>query len=454
MRVPPTRFPFALLALAATLASSAVAARADEIVVRDLETCAESTLRVHEIVSEDWAEVKYRERPNGAVLSLPTLTVVSISRSGKDKQGQSLDEAILELNRGNHDEAAAALAKLATGGWKTDAATGDRSFVPYSEGDPTGKGKRPTWLSEYSHFHFAKALLLSAERKGDKDRVGEALLAIDDLPVPGSQARSGGFLGRFAGGNSRFYGEAMWLKARALTALGRYDEATAAFQELHDAALKADLGPRWAYEGKLGPGLVAQAKGDLGSARQAFTSVGLTLLTMLKTESRGCLRQELGRFYSLARARQLQAMLEDAEKRSSPAAFKELSAFIEQGAPESLRKLGQSQGLAPAAVLALVSGARDPQVQAVALNAEGLCHLNESPANLEQALLAFKAVDVKHFTLPGERARALYYLAQTAQKAAQAAKAGTPVRAMYEGMAQEALRKLRERHADSPWANK
>jgi hypothetical protein len=236
--------------------------------------------------------------------------------------------------------------------------------------------------------------------------------------------------------------------------LGRYDVAATAFQELHEAALKVDLGPRWAYEGKLGPGLIAQAKGDLGQAKVEFKSLGLTLLTMLKNESRGCLRQELGRYYSLSRARMASAMLEDAEKRASAAAFQELADFIQQGSPEALKALAASQNLSPDAALALVNGARSPLVQAVSLNAQGLAYLNASPPDLERALLSFKAVDVKYFQVSAERARALYYLARTATKAAEQAKAGSKAKALYAGLADEALKKLRDRHADSPWASK
>ncbi len=438
----------------ASVLYGATTAQADEIRVRDLATCEESVVRAYDIVSEDWAEVKYRERANGATLSLPTLTVLSVTRSSKDKQIQSLESAIMELERNNVQEALSALSKLTTGGWKVDPGSGERKFVPYNENDPTGKGKRPEWSSEYAHFFYAKALFLSGVATNSKDRIGEALLALDDLDVPGGTAKSGGFLGRFAGGNSRFYAEAMWLKASALMHLARFDEAAAVYQALHDAALKVDLGPRWAYEGKIGPGAIAQAKGDLGQAKVAYQAAGLTLLTMLKNESRGCLRQELGRLYSVSRTRMAEAMLTDAELRNSPPAFQELANFLQQGSADALRRLGSSNGLTAEMTQALVNGARDPQVQAVSLNGEGLGYLNATPPDLERAILAFKAVDVLYFQVPQERARALYYLARTAKKAAEGAKAGSKARSLYERMGQEAAKTLRDRHADSPWANK
>ena len=136
--------------------------------------------------------------------------------------------------------------------------------------------------------------------------------------------------------------------------------------------------------------------------------------------------------------------------------FSDLRTWIRMGMPEELRRKGSAEGLPPSAIDALVAGARDPAVQAVALNGIGLAYLNEPKPKYEMALLAFKAVVVKYFQVEEQPARALYYLAKAAQGAAKEAdKAKKPdVRDMYLGMQSGAVKTLRREHPDSPWANK
>jgi len=246
----------AALGAAVCLSLSVLAApvRADEIVVRNLDTGAQSSINAWGITSEGWAEVKYKERQRSAEKTVPTITVVTIRRSDKSANAMNLRAAIAELQRGNHREAADALQAINGGGWKPDLETGVRKYVSFSENDPKGKNKRPPWISEYSHFYYTKALYLRAMAEKDRDTLEEALLALDDIEVPGGEekATSGGFLGRFAGGNSRFFPEALAMKADLLTLLARYDEAGAAYKELYAKAIEVPLRPRWAYEGEIG----------------------------------------------------------------------------------------------------------------------------------------------------------------------------------------------------------
>ena len=453
MRSIPLRTATAVLAGAA-LVLGAAPALADEIVVRDLETCATRSIPVFEVTSETWAEVKYRKRNRGTEVTLPTITVVDIKRDSKDANVKSLADAVSELERGNYGVAAQALDSITGAGWRVDPGTGERKYTPFDTGDPPGKNKRPPWIREYAHFYFAKARLMDGIARKDRDAVEDALLALEDVAVPGGDGKetTGGFLGRFQGGNSRFYAEALWLRAKALVFLARYDDAKEAFTQLHNDSLKVGLDPRWAYEGKMGAGAIAEAQGKLVEAQTAYKAAGIALLQMLKDEQRQCLRGELGRYYSLARIRVAAVMLSDAEKSNSGPAYMKLAAFVDGGSPEKLRGVARKEGLTKGAADALIAGARDPNVQAIALNAEGLANLNASPPRPEQALIAFKAVTVKYFQVGEEPARALFYLAKAADMASKNAKGDA--RAMYVNMRAEAAKALRAKYPDSSWANK
>jgi hypothetical protein len=443
----------AYLAVVAACCLWASPAWADEIVVRDLNSGETSSVRAHSITSESWSEVKYKERERSAEKSVPTITVVEVRRSGSDTTAENLKTALVELDRGNYREAAEVLRAICGGGWNISLETGERNYISFSEGDPKGARKRPPWMSEYAHFHYAKAKYLQGKADNQEDVLREAYYAIDDVPVTEDNGKkSGGFLGRFAGGNSRFYAEAMWLKANILVGLARYRDAETVFAELYKAAIRVPLGPRWAYEGKIGPGVIAEAQGNLTKAVNGYNSAGTTIEVLLKDETRRWLQEQYGRYYSLARMRVAAVKLKDAEKRKAASAFADLRNWIKAGMPEELRRRGQTKGYPPNAVKALVAGARDPAVQAVAMNGIGLAFLNEPKPKYEEAMIAFKGVIVKYFQVAEQPARALYYLAKAAKGAAEGKK--PEVRDMYVKMSEEARKTLRRDHAGSVWATK
>jgi len=437
-----------LLGLYAATFVAAVPACADEIVVRDLATGTESSVTVWGVTSESWSEVKYKERERSADKSVPTITVVRIKRNDKSANAVNLRDAHAELNRGSYREAADALQAINGGGMKMDLETGVRKYVSFSENDPKGRNKRPSWISEYSHFYYAEALYKLGRKTKDNGVLNEALWAVDDLPVEGG-GKSGGFLGRFANGNSRFYPQALAIKADLLVLLARYDDAVETFNKLYNAAIGVPLQPRWAYTGKIGTGRIAEAKGDLNGAVEAYNSAGSTLKVLLGQEHRKWMLGELGKYYSYARMRTAAVMLEKAEKSKSTAEFRALRNWIQTSQPEAIRKAG---GGSQDALAALVAGARDPAVQAVGLNGMGLAYLSEKEPKYEDALLAFKAVTVKYFQEPEQHARALYYLAKAAKGAEGVAK--PEAKRMYADMAADAVRMLRDQHPNSPWAQK
>lgn len=432
-------------------------AGADEIIVRDLNTGAEKTVRCFEITSETWTETKYRERQRSAAKSVPSVAVIRIVRGDKSANAQQLRSALGELDRGNHAEAARALKELSGGGWKVDFDTGERTgFKSFDESDPKGRNKRPGWVSEYAHFGYAKAKLLEAKATKNRAAFEEALLAVDDVPVPGGDGKqtTGGFLGRFKGGNSRFYPDALWIKAHALVGLARYADAQATFKELQDSATRVKLAPRWTYEGVIGQGVIAEAQGNLTEAVNGYRAAMPTMEVLLEQETRDYMRRRCGHWWSQAHMNVARVKLADAEKAKSPAKFSSLRTWISKGTPDEVRKYAERKSWPKPSVDALVGGARDPGVQAVGLNGIGLAYLNEPKPRNEEAMLAFKSVAVKYFQVREQHARALYYLAKAAGAAAKQAGGKAEVKEMYGNMAEEALKMLRKQHPDSTWANR
>lgn len=422
---------------------------ADEIVYRDPQTCEEITVPAHEIVSETWTDVKYRQKARGPELSVPAALIVDVRRTGTDSQIEELLNSIGELERGNVTDARRQLEILSGGGYRVNLDTGKLEYKSFATNDPTGRRKRPPWTSEYAHFFYAKALYLEGIAKKDKELLQQAYLALVDQKAPGDdekEVRTGGFLGRFNGGNSRWYPEAMLLVARTLVGLDRYDEAARAYKALADQALAVDIGPQWAYGAKLGPGVVAEARGKDLDAINAYTDTANFMRLLLRNETRGCFRRDIGRLFSMARMKAAGVMLRRAEKNRSPAEFQDLREFIEQSTPDALKR--QFKNLPAAQREALVEGARDPVVQAVMQNGLGLAYLQEG--KLEEAILAFRSVQVKYFQVPDEHARALHYLAQAAGAAAE--QATGEARTLYESYRDMALERLRSLYPKSPWS--
>jgi tetratricopeptide (TPR) repeat protein len=436
-----------LLWAAALLALVPAVARADEIVYEDPDSCALVTVRAHEIVSETWTEISYKERQRGAAKSVPTAMVTDIRRADDTPQVRDLRTAIGELRRGNFAEAVHSLGDLSGGGYGQDLGTGERRYRNFGENDPPGRNQRPSWISEYAHFFYAKALLELAVEKDDRDLFQEAYMALEDQPVPGTEVRTGGFLERFKGGNSRFFPEAMLLKAKALVGLRRYEDAAKAFEDLSKTALSVDIGPTWYYEALLGPGVIAEAEDNHLKAIQLYDDAANSMRLMLEQETRGCLQRKLGRLYSRARMHAAAVMLRQAEQNRSPAEFRSLKEYIERGSPEALARTYRS--LPTPQLEALVAGAMDPQVQAVAQNGIGLAYLEQN--KFEEAILTFRSVEVKYFEVPEEHARALHYLARAADGAAKAA-GSDEARALYESYRDAALQRLRSEYPNSRWS--
>jgi len=141
--------------------------------------------------------------------------------------------------------------------------------------------------------------------------------------------------------------------------------------------------------------------------------------------------------------------LQQAEKSGSAGEFRELRSFIRDSSPKALEV---SFGTLPDDQRAvLVAGATDPNVQAVFRNALGVAAFKEQ--NYAEAILAFRAVEVKYFAEPEEHARALFYLAQAADEAAK--RAGRPaMKQLFTTYRDRARTRLREEHPRSAWAKK
>ena len=452
----PIRHPLLLLAaVLAVLFAAPTSAHADEITYMDPETCAETTVRVEEITSETWTVVEYREKAKGPLMSVPTSLLVKIKRdTAGGAQVRELQNAIGELRRGNLAEARRALKVLSGGGFKQNLESGKLEYQSFSQNDPPSKRKRPPWSSEYAHFFYAKALFEEGLQRSDDELLQHAYLALVDQADPGGRKdekgkplMTGGYLTRFAGGNSRWFADATILAARTLVAQGKYDEAAKLFKQLGDQAIANDIGPQWAYEAKLGPGRIAEAQGKYVQAINAYKDTASFMRLLLPRETRGCFRRLIGRLHSRARMQAAGIMLQRAEKNRSPAEFAELRDFINESTPEALER--KYRTLPSAQRKALVEGALDPQVQAVMQNGLGLAYLQEE--KFEEAILAFRAVEVKYFQVPEEHARALHYLAQAADKAANKA-SGEEARTLYQKYRDDARGRLKAKYPNSRWA--
>lgn len=450
----------ALVVLGTALAPDAAA---DEIEYIELDTSERKTMRVAEVTSETWAKVSFRRKKKGRgpEETIDTLQVIDVRRDDSGKTADRLATVEGEIRRGNYAEAARLAKSISGGGWKQDDDTGERFYTSFRSGDPSGRNKRPDWTSEYGHFLYAKALYLQAAEKDSKSGLQDALYALDDYEVQGleeqkdgtkkkTEIKSGGFLARFDGGNSRFFADAMVLKANALVKLGKYKEAAAIFEELAQRALQVPLHPRYAYEAAIGPGTIKEAQGDLDGAINEYNKASGTIISLLDQERHPSLLAELGRAYSRTRTLGAAVKLRQAEAADNAGLFAKLKAQLKAESPDMLlRKFGTK----PQPVKdAIVRGARDPMVRAVAGNGIGLAELKAK--NYEEAVFAFKTVTVQHFQIKEQAARATYYLVEAAREAAKQAKSNKDAKAMYESMAAEAKKSLETTYGDTEWARK
>lgn len=437
-----------VLGTAVLLASPA---RADDVITAlHPETCETYQIKCTEVLPETWTEVRYKL--GKAEKSVPLALVTQVERTSGGKERGILDAALLELRRGNFTEARMALRDLAAGGFKME--DGVQKFTPFPKGGSGAKGKRPAWTQEYAHFWYACALVREGEKSGNAKLLEEALLVLDDVPVPGEgKETTGGFLGRFKGGNSRWLPDAMLLKAEALLALKRWDEAGAAFGELFDQAVGVGLSPRWVYEAKRGAGRIAEAKGETDAAIRAYEQGPTALETLLAQSPNRCLRLETGRYYSMVRMEAAKVLLRKAEAGGKPADFMPLRNYLESSTPEALqRKVG---GKPPEQVEALLAGARAPEVRAVLANGLGQAYLADK--RYEDAILLLSSLTVRGASGGGPAARdlvagALYYLAKAAEGAMQGAQG--EAKATYEAIRASAAKRLKTDYADTLYATK
>jgi tetratricopeptide (TPR) repeat protein len=415
-------------ATTAVLVALAPAASADEIRLYDPATCEVKTEK-GEVVDESWTVVAWKTSPTQPLKKAETRLVLDIKRTTDDPQAAKLRTAIDDLARGQFGPAREALTGVAGGGLSRNPDTDRVEFKPFPLEQGAAKAK---WYVGYAHFFWAKAALLEGKEKNDKSLVEAALRALD-----ADQKDEKGFLARFKEGKSRWYADAMGLKAEALLLLGRHDEAAAAWDALYQKSIQLPIGPRFAYESKLGPGRIAEAKGDATGAEGAYETAASALQSLLDQAPDACAQRELGRYWAEARVQKARVMLRGAERADSPPEYSRLRAFLEQGSPESIK--ARLAGKKPEVIDAMVAGAQAPTVQAVVQNGIGLAYFSEK--KYVDALFAFAEVRIKHFAVRDEVPRALWHLAKAAD-AAGAAATGKEAKALFAGQADAARKEL------------
>ncbi len=450
----------ALAACAAVLGAVAAAPRAlcDEVQIRRVnpDTAEPVTEKIAEVTDENWVEVSYRAAERAPIKKIPTRLVIDVRRITDDPQAASFQGAMEDLLGGRFADAALAFQNVGGGGPRMDD-NGRPVFRPFGGGEASGPGEKagkPRWYTEYAHFWYAYAAWKDGVAKGGatvaegKTILENALRALDadkpksrngDVEVPAEK----GFLVRFREGKSRYYADALLLRANLLADLGRHDDADAAFDALYQKSLQAPIGVRWSYEAKVGTGRVAALKGIATEAESRYESAAAAVESLFATAPDQATRVELGRFYNEARMRKAQVMLEAAERDKSPAAYARMRDFLVGGTPDALRK--RFSGKPPEVVDAVVAGAMSPTVQAVAQNGIGLAFLAEKKH--VDALFAFAAVRIKYFQVAQEVPRALYYLAQAADAAGDAAPKAE-AKAAYKALAAATRDELKKSYKD------
>jgi tetratricopeptide (TPR) repeat protein len=403
LSLPAVAFSATVLGLFA-----AAPAVADEIRYADAQTCEPTVEQVAEIQDESWTQVSYRVRAGQPLKRLDTRLLIDIRRSDSDTQSNLFRSALAEFQSANWGAARQAFGTVAGGGRTQDAATGTIEYRPF----PAVEAGKTKWYVAYAHYYYAASSLEEGLQKGEAALIEDALRAVD-----ADKADEKGFLARYKEGKSRFYADAWLVKAKALVALKKYDEAAAAFDGLYQKSLTTPIGVRFSYEAKVGAGLIAEAKGDPKAAETAYEGAAAALQSLFDQPQDACGKREIGRWFNEARIQKARVMLAEAEKAASPAEFARMRAFLVQGTPEALRTRLAGK---PADVIdAVLGGALAPSVQAVTQNGLGVAALSDK--KYAEAVVAFNNVRIKYFQVRSEVPRALRYLAKAADQAAAAA---------------------------------
>ena len=430
-------------ALAVLAIAKAATAAADEIRVLDGATCEQKTLRVFEVTDENWVEIRFRPAQNKPLDKVDTRLVLDIRRGETDPQVVAFRAAEADFARGNFASARQGFATIAGGGWVKDPQNDQYSFKPFP---PAEAGKAPKWYSIYSQFFFARAAFAEGKAKGDKALIGHALRALET-----DTNTEKGFLARTKEGKSRWYADALLLRADCLLELGRYADAATAYDDLFQKSIQNPaIGAKWTYQAKIGPGRIAEEQGDGAKAEGEYAAAAAAVQGAMATAPDACARRDLGRFYCEAKMRAASIILRSAEKANSAAEYERLNNYLQKNlSPDALRsQLAASQ---PAVVEAILQGAMAPNVQAVVSNGNGLSYLFKK--KWVDALFAFNEVRVKHYSVREEVPRALYYLAKAADGAAQEA-TKADAKALFKGQADAARQELQRSWQGSPWASK
>jgi hypothetical protein len=441
---PATSFlrPALAAGFLALLVAKAAPAAADEIRVLDGATCEQKTIRALEVTDENWVEIRFRAAAGKPLDKVDTRLVLDIRRGETDPQVVAFRTAEADLARGNFASARQGFATIAGGGWMKDPQNDTYSFKPFPPAE-SGKAK---WYTSYAQFFFAKAAFAEGKAKGDKALVGHALRALET-----DTAQEKGFLPRTKEGKSRWYGDALLLRADCLLELGRFADAATAFDELFQKSIQNPaIGPKFTYQAKIGPGRIAEAQGDGAKAEQEYTAAAAALQGTMANAPDACSRRDLGRYFCEAKMRAARVILRSAEAANSAAEYDRLNTFLQKNlAPEALRS--QLAGAPAPVVEAILQGALSPSVQAVVSNGNGLSYLFKK--KWVDALWAFNEVRVKHYSVREEVPRALYYLAKAADGAEKEA-VKADAKALFHGQAQAARDELQRSWQGSPWATK
>ncbi len=437
---PPLFAPAAFAVLAASFAL-APGARADDIQYYDPQTGNLQVEKAFEVQNETWLLVSYRPKEGKPLKTIETRLVKDVVRTQDDANAAKFRTAMDEYKKGAYRQAALAFAEVAGAGLRHNAANDAEEYTPF-----TAEDKKPKWYAEYAHYWFADAMYQSAVAKKEKDAkaLDFALRAVD-----ADSKDEKGFLARFREGKSRWYANAMLLKADVLRAQGKMDEATKAYDALGDAATRNAIGPRWSYEAQKGKGKIQEAKGARPEAESAYEAATSVLVSLTETAPDPWTRGELGRYYSEMRREKGRVIRETAEASDSPPEYERLKTYLIEGTPDRLRQ--KFAGKPKEVVDAILAGAVAPGVQAMVQNGIGIALLAKK--SYVDALFAFGSVRIKFFQVKEEVPRALYYLAKAAAGAAEAA-AKPEAKALYQAQAEAARQELQKQWVDSPWAKK